>query len=671
MTRVYSAQDPLNLKYQRLTTTDAGHNIDIFRRGGLVIVVNPTHSGPALPASTYIVETLETVINGRQLVFQIASSVQTGVEYTRYGDGNTWSNFTARGSGGGSGTGQPADDDLTIWASLTPSTDAQSLVTAADFAAMRVLLSLVPGTNVQAYSAILAATTASFTTADETKLDNITVTAATDLDAIRTKAGHISVTQAVDLDALESAVTALDQAIVLKGTWNASSGTFPGGGTAQAGWKYIVSVGGTVDGVVFVANDTVVAITDNASTTTYAANWHQFDHTDHVLSVAGKTGAVTLQVADITDMSANGRSLVTAANYGTMRELLYTAPFDAMAYNGLQVNGFQQISTQNGDAAGTTSGYYPTDEEHVLTNGSFAFSTQRVATPFSSRMDISRGIKIEATTGAALGVSDYCFLEHLIEGARLTGRLGWGLAFAKSLSIGRVLRSNVSGRGYLVIRNGSFNRSYVKAFDLVANTDTYISATITGDTSGTWAVDTSLGLTISWCFGSGSTFQTTADVWATGNYLAASDVTNFMATTGNTVWLGPMVVLPGLYLPTFAELMQCQRSLADEERTCARYFQQVKGGWLGQFIDANSCEVHGAFPIKMRSNPSASLISAANDLVRSGISFHQSSSIEGSALNTLGGFLTLATTWSPVRRIRAKDQVATTSTFTANINARM
>ena len=111
--------------------------------------------------------------------------------------------------------------------------------------------------------------------------------------AEKTKLGHISVTQAVDLDAIETRVNALDASVVLKGTWDASGGTFPGSGAAQAGDSYIVSTGGTVDSVVFVAGDRVIAITDNASTSTFAANWFKADYTDQVLSVMGQTGAVT------------------------------------------------------------------------------------------------------------------------------------------------------------------------------------------------------------------------------------------------------------------------------------------------------------------------------------------------------------------------------------------
>jgi len=107
------------------------------------------------------------------------------------------------------------------------------------------------------------------------------------------KVDFLTVTQPVDLDTIETRVNALDAAVVLKGVWDPSAGTFPGGGTAQAGDSYIVSVGGTVDSVVFGVNDRIIAILDNASTTVFAANWFKADYTDEVLSVAGLVGAIS------------------------------------------------------------------------------------------------------------------------------------------------------------------------------------------------------------------------------------------------------------------------------------------------------------------------------------------------------------------------------------------
>lgn len=102
------------------------------------------------------------------------------------------------------------------------------------------------------------------------------------------------------INKLDGNVSALDASVILKGLWDASAGTFPGGGVAQAGWSYIVSVGGTVDSVPFVANDRIIAILDNASTTTFASNWFKADYTDQVLSVFSRTGAVTAISGDYT-----------------------------------------------------------------------------------------------------------------------------------------------------------------------------------------------------------------------------------------------------------------------------------------------------------------------------------------------------------------------------------
>jgi len=47
---------------------------------------------------------------------------------------------------------QAYDVDLDTWATVTPSAAGKALVTSANYTSMRSLLSLVPGTNVQAYS---------------------------------------------------------------------------------------------------------------------------------------------------------------------------------------------------------------------------------------------------------------------------------------------------------------------------------------------------------------------------------------------------------------------------------------------------------------------------------------------------------------------------------------
>jgi hypothetical protein len=131
------------------------------------------------------------------------------------------------------------------------------------------------GATVQAWSTVLDNTTASYTTDEETKL------------------GYVTVSQAVDLDQMETDIAALASGMVYKGDWDASSGSFPSSGSAQTGWFYFVSVTGTVDGVEFTVGDNIVALTDGASTSTFAGNWSKHDQTDAVQAVVGLTGSIS------------------------------------------------------------------------------------------------------------------------------------------------------------------------------------------------------------------------------------------------------------------------------------------------------------------------------------------------------------------------------------------
>jgi hypothetical protein len=145
--------------------------------------------------------------------------------------------------------------------------------------------------------------------------------------AMKAKVDFISVTQPVDLDQMEADIAALANGMVYKGDWNASGGVFPGAGAAQTGWFYYVSVAGTVDGVEFAVGDNIVAIVDNASAATYAANWSKHDQTDAVQAVAGLTGSITASAlrsalnvedgADVTDATNVAAVNAAAASKAT------------------------------------------------------------------------------------------------------------------------------------------------------------------------------------------------------------------------------------------------------------------------------------------------------------------------------------------------------------------
>ncbi|MBW4984144.1 hypothetical protein KZZ07_16495 [Mameliella sp. CS4] len=142
----------------------------------------------------------------------------------------------------------------------------------------------------------------------ETVLDEVIDGAASDTDltaldtrvsATETGKADTSVTDALDVRITDLEAAAGDFA--LQGGWDASSGAFPSGATAMDLWE--VETAGTVDGVTFAVGDQIVALVNSASTTTYAANWFQRPAAT-VLSVAGKTGAVALDVTDVADAAS-------------------------------------------------------------------------------------------------------------------------------------------------------------------------------------------------------------------------------------------------------------------------------------------------------------------------------------------------------------------------------
>ncbi len=198
----------------------------------------------------------------------------------------------------------------------------------------------------------------------------------------KTKLNHISVTQSVDLDQMESRLNDLDAAVVLKGTFAPSGGVFPGGGVAQAGWSYIADDNGTINGVEIKLGDRLIAILDNASTATFAANWFKADYTDTVLSVNGLTGAVSLDASNINPTA--GRQYVDAAEKTVLSNTSNTNSGDNATnsqYSGLAASK-QDLLTNGFGLTGTTT------KAVALTN-STAFVTAETTIAAATYADIT------------------------------------------------------------------------------------------------------------------------------------------------------------------------------------------------------------------------------------------------------------------------------------------
>jgi hypothetical protein len=269
---------------------------------------------------------------------------------------------------------------------------------------------------------------------------------------------------------------------------------------------------------------------------------------------------------------------LTAAQQSQARQNVFAAPFDATAFNGLQINGGMEVSQLNGAsgiAAPSGSNIFVTDQWVLnlqVSNGSIgAIQGNNVAgvPGYSCALMVQANPPVTSIVGA-----DHIIVQQAIEAWRCA-RLGFGTANAQPITLAFWVCADQTGTACVAIRNTSTNRSYVANFNVSASlTWEYKTVTIPGDTAGTWAAaSTSTGLYLSFCFLSGPTFQTaTPGVWTATSAIASTGINSFFATVGFRVYLTGVVVLPGLDAPHFAR--PPARPFDAELLLCKRYWQK-------------------------------------------------------------------------------------------------
>ena len=203
-----------------------------------------------------------------------------------------------------------------------------------------------------------------------------------------------------NISTLQSDVAALNSSMIYIGGWDASTGTFPS--SAQSGYVYSVTTGGTVNGITFNETDRIVAIVDNASTTTYAGNWLKEDYTDLVISVNGQVGAVNLTTANVSDSTnkryVNETQLSALNNVTNIHSSLTNLTWTTSGHTGnvSSIPAFDSLGqptllTQNG------SGSVALTSNVSLTNANL--TTPILGTPQSGNLTNCNGNATNLTAG--------------------------------------------------------------------------------------------------------------------------------------------------------------------------------------------------------------------------------------------------------------------------------
>jgi len=356
---------------------------------------------------------------------------------------------------------------------------------------------------------------------------------------------------------------------------------------------------------------------------------------------AGDTmgGALTLNADPAAALQAAPKQYVDAVR-------AYAAPYDAIAYSGMQINGSMEVSQELGTAGVvvTTPGTKYGVDGWALGHGSSTGSSAIAQSTSSPGRGFPNSVAIYGTaTPPSNAGNDYQFLLQSIEGYRWS-RLGYGAANAQPVTISFWILTNFVGGGTctLALRNGPVgNRSYVTKLTLAgSNVWEYKTVTIPGDVGGTWVTNNTVAAQLSFCglSAASSTLNTaTVNAWQAGNFIAATGQTNFMTGNGAGIFVTGVSIIPGTQAPTAAQSPLIMRPYDQELQTCKRYWESVLGGFRTTLTAQGHFGTYVDFKVEKRANPSCTSATGSSVLAVGVPNFQAITSKGASVFFTNGG----------------------------------
>jgi len=294
-------------------------------------------------------------------------------------------------------------------------------------------------------------------------------------------------------------------------------------------------------------------------------------------------GAVAIKNADGSDIIAYSLTLgryaefiYNGTNWILLTPTVYGAAIDALAYNGMQVNGACEVDQALAGNVTAAGSQYIADNWQKNSTGAVGLLASPSSVSPAPPAGFQKFVRLCTTANVigSLAAGDSGYLLTSIEGYRVA-RLGWGTANAQPISIGFWVHSNIVGTMTVAVLNAGTTRSY--RTDVVINTALtweYKTVSVPGDLAGTWQATNAVGLHIIFCFGGGSSFQGAAGTWTASGAFATAATTNFYSIGSNQQCVTGVVVVPGLQLPSASMSPLIMRPLDQELVLCQRYYEK-------------------------------------------------------------------------------------------------
>lgn len=177
------------------------------------------------------------------------------------------------------------------------------------------------------------------------------------------------------------------------------------------------------------------------------------------------------------------------------------------------------------------------------------------------------------TIDASIASNDYAAIAHRVEGNFLRSFKG------KKMVLVFWVKATKTGVYCVSFRNHNATRSLIKQFT-VNQSEVWEKKTIRfqHDPSGSWLYDNGRGLEIWWALAAGATYQTSADVWTNGNFLATANQVNACDNVANNFQLTDICLVEDNEGQTRdPEFQLAGKDIFEELKLCQRYFERVAG----------------------------------------------------------------------------------------------
>lgn len=286
------------------------------------------------------------------------------------------------------------------------------------------------------------------------------------------------------------------------------------------------------------------------------------------------SGVIAMGANKITGL-ANGTVSTDAANVGEVNVQTATSSINTtfIGVGRNRIHNAEMLFDQRNEGTAVSiqnnggSGQYTLDWHRAFSgpaNAGIFTVQQKTDTPPPG---FSAYLRVQTTTAAvSFPANSFYALEWQLEGIDYRDFL-FGTGSAKTITFSFYTRSSSAGNYGASIEAQSGNRSYTFTYNIpVANTWTYITQTIPGDTVGTWVTAANvLGLIIGIDIGSGSNFETTPNSWQNGDLFRTASSNRIISALNATLdFTGLQLELGSQatsfeYKPYNQQLAECQR----------------------------------------------------------------------------------------------------------------